>query len=79
MKHFHGTFRGWLAQWIPGNKLLLLGLFLLFYLVLMFGPSSIVPEEIRQADSQAEVLPESDDLGNPHVLNLMDFNDSVEP
>lgn len=79
MKQFHGTFRGWLAQWLPGNKLLLLGLFLLFYLALSFGPTTIIPAEIRQAETHVQHLPEADSLSNPHVLNVVDFNERREP
>ena len=70
MKKFHGTFRGWLAQWIPGNKLFLLGLFLLFYLALTFGPSSIVPEGIRNSEKRLEAFQTADSLEHPHVLNV---------
>lgn len=69
MKQFHGTFRGWLEQRIPGNKLFLLGLFLMFYLALAFGPSSLVPDELRKAETHSLLL-ESDSLMNSHVLNV---------
>ena len=75
MKTFHGTFRGWLAQRIPGNKLFLLGLFLVFYLALTFGPSSIVPEGIRKSGIHAKTPPASDSL-DVHVWNENDLREA---
>jgi len=42
MDTFHTPTRGWLSGRLKGRQWLLLGMFLLFYVGLMFGPGSML-------------------------------------